>query len=120
MEEIINDNKLISETTVDDPTKIINTACIKAASIAKKAKKKDFYDLYFILNSGLIDTKGLKDAMLSKHYDQDLLATFCYSVGYFDDLDDDEIPSQYVQYPWKQIKKFFRKFQESFFKTITK
>ena len=120
MNENVKENELNSESVVDDPTTVINVACVKAASIAKKAKKKDFYDLYFILNSGLLDAKGLKDAMLSKYYDQDMLAAFCYSVGYFDDVEDEEIPSQYIQYSWKQIKKFFRKFQETFFKAIAK
>ncbi len=120
MIEKVKEDELNSESMIDDPNAVINVACVKAASIAKKAKKKDFYDLYFILNSGLLDAKGLKDAMLSKYCDQDMLAAFCYSVGYFDDVEDEEIPSQYTQYSWKQIKKFFRKFQESFFKAIIK
>jgi Nucleotidyl transferase AbiEii toxin, Type IV TA system len=78
-------------------------APMKLDAIAGRGKKKDFYDLYFLLE------KMTLPQLLALHYEKFRLSTTFHivkSLTYFDDAEDDDDPIMIrMEISWEEVKK---------------
>jgi len=85
--------------------KDIDAACIKLSAISARGSKKDFVDLYYILQT--IDLNTLIQKFQEKYsktkYNYSHLLK---SLTYFTDADLDPEPDYLVQIDWETVKKF--------------
>lgn len=84
-------------------------AAMKLVAITDRGTKKDYIDLYFLVN------KGLTFEAMFKLYDQKYkllktnLFTLIKSISYFDAAEGTEMPDMIVKTSWTEVKKFFQK-----------
>ena len=81
---------------------IENIAVMKLLAIARRGVKKDFFDLYFILERYSIDQIIIKFETLLPHVD---LFHILKSLTYFDDAEPDGDPKMLIKTSWTQVKK---------------
>ncbi len=81
---------------------IIDIGCMKLAAITGRGKKRDFYDLYFILQR--FSLSELLDFYQTKYYDSSLQLVL-KSITYFEDAESDEDPNLFETRSWKDVKK---------------
>jgi hypothetical protein len=89
---------------------LLDIGCMKIDAISSRGTKRDFVDLYFILNKLKIDLKSFfkyfeqkyGPAGFNRHH-------VLKSLIYFDDADKDPEPEMLVDYSWAEIKRFFNK-----------
>ena len=92
-----------------DISDVRDITAMKIAAIMDRGTKKDFIDLYFIVNRGLSLEKCLK------YYDKKYkaLANNIYSIitslSYFVDAEESEMPKMLTNVDWGRIKTFFEK-----------
>lgn len=90
-----------------DIASLKDIAAMKIDAIATRGAKRDFYDLYFILQSGYILTELFN--FYEKKY-QKLASNLVHikkSLVYFDDAEPEENPKMLKKITWEEIKKFF-------------
>ncbi len=88
---------------------IRDIACMKLDAIATRGSKKDFIDLYFILDQHYSLEKIL--SLFQKKYkqiDYNILHLF-KSLVYFTDADKDPMPHMFVDVSWERVKQFLKK-----------
>ncbi len=84
-------------------------ALMKLVAIANRGSRKDFIDLYFILQGGLALPNLFKD-LKKKYRDQDFNAYHILkSLNYFADAEKEPLPRMLVPFQWKQAKDFFKR-----------
>lgn len=76
-------------------------AAIKIAAITGRGSKKDFIDIYFILQK--MSLHEIMEAYLAKYNDGSLFMAL-KSFVYFDDADDDEMPNMFSTINWQDVK----------------
>ena len=76
---------------------------MKLAAITGRGSKKDFIDLYFLLQSYSLDE--MLNLYSQKYYDGSIFLVL-KSLSYFDDADKDEIPSMLKIINWEKVKSF--------------
>ncbi len=81
---------------------IIDIGCMKLAAITGRGKKRDFYDLYFILQR--FSLSELLDIYQTKYYDSSLQLVL-KSITYFEDAELDEDPRLFETVSWSDVKK---------------
>lgn len=86
---------------------------MKMNAITGRGKKRDFYDLYFLLK--YFDFQTLVDSFCQKYPDGStwLLAK---SVTYFEDAEADEMPEIFQQIEWEEVKQKIKTEALQFFK----
>lgn len=78
-------------------------ACMKALAIAQRGSKKDFFDLWFLMNKRGITLQGLlKD--LEKKYSGYNPGIFLKALTFFEDAEKET--NEYVEPFWEDIKRF--------------
>lgn len=87
---------------------IVDIACTKIMTISMRGSKKDFIDVYFLLQKytlhDLLEKVALKYESI--HYnDKHILK----SLVYFDDADGQPMPRMHKDVNWEDVKKFFSK-----------
>lgn len=82
---------------------------MKLEAIATRGKKRDFVDLYFILQKIASLKKIIK--LYKKKYGQfgNKMLHILKSLTYFEDAEKDEMPKMLMPANWKEIKNFFEK-----------
>jgi hypothetical protein len=80
---------------------IEDIAAIKLSAITGRGSKKDFIDLYFLLN--WMSLNEMLNFYLEKYMDGSLFLVL-KSIIYFDDADTDELPDMLVPVSWKMVK----------------
>lgn len=88
---------------------IRDIACMKLDAIATRGSKKDFIDLYFILDQCYSLEKVL--SLFQKKYKKiDYNSIHLLkSLVYFVDADVEPIPHMFIDIQWEQVKQFFKK-----------
>jgi hypothetical protein len=76
-------------------------AAMKLAAITSRGTKKDFIDVFFLLNRFSLP-EMLK--FYEKKYHDGSVFLVLKSLTYFEDADQDETPKMYVAYNWEKIK----------------
>jgi len=86
-------------------------APMKVAAIADRGLKRDFIDLYFILEKQRILTLGDALDLYDKKFGvlQQNKVHILKSLNYFDDADKDEVPQMIEPIDWLTVKKFFER-----------
>ncbi|MFZ2970082.1 MAG: nucleotidyl transferase AbiEii/AbiGii toxin family protein [Minisyncoccia bacterium] len=94
-----------------DIADIRDIAAMKIAAISDRNTKKDFIDLYFIIEAEKI--LSLKDAL--KLYDEKFKALkqnqvhILKSLQYFDDAEKEAMPKMIKSVSWQNVKNYFQK-----------
>lgn len=87
---------------------IIDIAAMKMAAISERGTKRDFIDLYFILQT-------ITFAEIFNFYDrkyQKLSSNLVHikkSLVYFEDAENEPMPKMIISVSWEKVKKFFEK-----------
>lgn len=76
-------------------------AAMKLAAITSRGTKKDFIDVFFLLNR--FSLPEMLDFYAKKYHDGSVFLVL-KSLTYFEDADQDETPKMYVEYDWEKTK----------------
>ena len=95
-----------------------NIALMKIVAIGGRGAKKDFFDLYQILNKCKISLKELADGLIQKFGTNVNYANVIMGLSYFEDAEQEILPKTFVDYNWEEIKDYFINFQKEFYKII--
>jgi len=88
--------------------KIADIAAMKTAAISERGTKRDFIDLYFILQKiTLSEALNFYDRKYEKLSSN--LIHIKKSLVYFEDAEKDPMPRMLISVSWQEVKKFFRK-----------
>jgi len=83
---------------------IEDIACTKLQTVGMRGSKKDFIDLYFLLQHASLNT--LLDDTKKKYAESDYSETHILkSLVYFDDADAQPMPRMHKDVSWEQVKK---------------
>lgn len=99
---------------------IPDIAVMKITAIGGRGAKKDFFDLYNILNREDISVLDLAEGLVQKCGNNINYFNTIMGLSYFEDAEQELLPKTYVEYDWDKIKKFFVKFQSEFQKQLEK
>jgi predicted nucleotidyltransferase component of viral defense system len=80
---------------------MVDIAAMKIAAVTGRGSKKDFVDLYFLLQQ--MDIAQILDHYVAKYKDGSLFMTL-KSIIYFDDADKDEMPNMFSDLTWNEVK----------------
>lgn len=97
---------------------ILDIAVMKVTAIGGRGAKKDFFDLYNILNECNIKVDELAKGLIEKCGNNINYANTIMGLSYFEDAEKEILPEIFVEYDWEQIKKFFLLFQTDFQKSL--
>ena len=97
---------------------ILDIAVMKVVAIGGRGAKKDFFDLYNILNKSNITIDELAKGLLQKYGTNINFANIIMGLSYFEDAEQEILPKTFVEYNWEEIKKFFINFQTNFYKQL--
>ena len=97
---------------------ILDIAVMKVVAIGGRGAKKDFFDLYNILNKSNITIDELAKGLLQKYGTNINYANIIMGLSYFEDAEQEILPKTFVEYNWEEIKKFFINFQTNFYKQL--
>ncbi|MEW6684752.1 MAG: nucleotidyl transferase AbiEii/AbiGii toxin family protein [Candidatus Edwardsbacteria bacterium] len=103
---LIYPTKIFQQVRIAD---LQDIAAMKLAAIAARGRKRDFIDLYFILQNSL-DWKTIFNTYEKKY--RNLSEAFLHlmkSLSYFEDAEKDTIPLMIEKVRWAEVKKFFEK-----------
>lgn len=96
----------------------LDIAVMKVVAIGGRGAKKDFFDLYNILNKNNITIDELAKGLIEKCGNNINYANTIMGLSYFEDAEQEILPKTFVEYDWEEIKKFFIKFQSEFEKEL--
>ena len=99
---------------------ILDIAIMKIVAIGGRGAKKDFFDLYQILNKCNISLEDLADGLIQKYGNNVNYANVIMGLSYFEDAEQEILPKTFIEYNWEEIKKYFINFQQEFYKVIDK
>ena len=96
---------------------IKDIACMKLDAISTRGTKRDFIDLYFILqNEALTDVlKWFEQKYKGLQYN---LTHIVKSLTYFEDAEKEVMPKMLIDVSWLQIKQFFKEETENLAKRL--
>ena len=77
-------------------------AAMKIAAITNRGTKKDFIDIYFLLNH--FSLKEIMDFYLAKYPDSSSFLSY-KSLSYFVDADNQVMPKMLIPANWEKVKK---------------
>ena len=99
---------------------ILDIAIMKIVAIGGRGAKKDFFDLYEILNNCNISLSTLAKGLIQKCGANVNYANIVMGLSYFEDAEQEILPKTFVEYNWDEIKKFFVSFQQKFYEELEK
>ena len=92
--------------------KIASVLDIAVMKIVAIGAKKDFFDLYNIIEKCNITIDELVEGLIQKCGDNVNYVNIIMGLSYFEDAEDEILPNTFVTYNWEDIKKFFLEFQK--------
>ncbi len=93
---------------------ILDIAIMKLVAIGGRGAKKDFFDLYNILNKNDIMILELANGLLQKCGENTNYASVIMGLSYFEDAEQEILPKTFIEYDWEKIKRYFIDFQPKF------
>lgn len=103
-----------------DIADIKDIAPMKIAAISDRGVKRDFIDLYFIVERKKILTLAESFELYNKKFknlNQNKIHIL-KSLVYFEDAEEDVMPEMYEKVSWKEVKDFFKKEQKKLLKNL--
>ena len=97
---------------------VLDIAVMKIVAIGGRGAKKDFFDLYNIIEKCNITIDELVEGLIQKCGDNVNYVNIIMGLSYFEDAEDEILPDTFVNYDWQKIKEFFIKFQSDFQKKL--
>ena len=97
---------------------ILDIAVMKIIAIGGRGAKKDFFDLYNIINNNNITIDELINGLIKKSGNNINYVNTIMGLSYFEDAELEILPKPFVEYDWEKIKKFFISFQKDFEKKL--
>ncbi len=91
---------------------VLDIAVMKMVAIGGRGAKKDFFDLYNIIQKCNITIDELVNGLMQKCGDNINYVNIIMGLSYFEDADDEILPKTFIPYNWDDIKKFFIEFQK--------
>ena len=113
-------NKMIEQYVTNEEipnlkmASIIDIAIMKIVAIGGRGARKDFFDLYNIINQLDIKTLDLAKGLIKKCGNDINYASVIMGLSYFEDAEQEILPETFVEYDWDEIKNFFINFQKEF------
>ncbi len=117
-------NKVINNfVTADELPKlkmasVLDIAVMKVVAIGGRGSKKDFFDLYNIMNKCKISIEEIANGLVQKCGEKTNYVNIIMGLSYFEDAEQEELPKLYIEYDWKKIKEFFINMQQDFQRVI--
>ena len=99
---------------------ILDIAIMKVAAIGGRGAKKDFFDLYNIINKCKISIKEFAEGLIEKCGNKTNYVNIIMGLSYFEDAEQEILPKTFVEYNWEEIKEFFINYQREFKEYIEK
>ena len=93
---------------------VLDIAVMKVVAIGGRGAKKDFFDLYNIMNKSNITLDELAKGLIQKCGNNVNYLNIIMGLSYFEDAEQEILPKTFVEYDWEDIKRFFIKFQNDF------
>lgn len=115
---VINEFVKIKEMPYLKLASVLDIAVMKIVAIGGRGAKKDFFDLYNILNSLDISIVKLAEGLIQKCGDNVNYVNIIMGLSYFEDAENELLPKVFVDYDWDKIKNFFIDFQKQFQKSL--
>ena len=94
----------LEEAVIDNQIRIAglkDIAAMKIAAITNRGTKKDFVDLFFLLQT--FNIKEIIEFYQVKYFDANLF-TVMLSLVYFDDAEKEDMPKMLIPTAWKDVK----------------
>ncbi len=110
--KVIKDFVKVEEMSKLKLASILDIAVMKLVAIGGRGAKKDFFDLYNIIEKCNINIDELVNGLIQKCGNNVNYVNIIMGLSYFEDAEDEILPNTFVDYNWENIKKFFIKFQE--------
>ena len=85
---------------------------MKLVAIGGRGAKKDFFDLYNIIEKCNIRSYELVNGLKQKCGENINYVNIIMGLSYFEDAEDEILSNTFVNYNWENIKKFFIEFQK--------
>lgn len=82
-------------------------AAMKLAAIMDRGKKRDFIDLFVLIEHGLSFDDMLELYDQKYHALENNLFSLIRAINYFDEADATEMPNMLIPLSWEDVKKFF-------------
>ncbi|MEF2642323.1 MAG: hypothetical protein U0O04_08260 [Clostridia bacterium] len=119
-------NKIINKLVIPQEmpklkmASILDIAIMKIVAIGGRGAKKDFFDLYNIINKCKISIKELAEGLIEKCGNKTNYVNIIMGLSYFEDAEQEILPKTFVEYNWEEIKEFFINYQKEFKEYIEK
>lgn len=97
---------------------IIDIAIMKIVAIGGRGSKKDFFDLYYIIQKCHISISELAEGLIRKCGNHINYVNIIMGLSYFEDAEEEILPKTYVECDWRKIKEFYLKIQPEFEKEL--
>ena len=97
---------------------IIDIAIMKIVAIGGRGSKKDFFDLYYIIQKCHISVSELAKGLIRKCGNHINYVNIIMGLSYFGDAEEEILPKTYVECDWNKIKEFYLKIQPEFEKEL--
>ena len=97
---------------------IIDIAIMKIVAIGGRGSKKDFFDLYYIIQKCHISISELAEGLIRKCGNHINYVNIIMGLSYFEDAEEEILPKTYVECDWSKIKEFYLKIQPEFEKEL--
>lgn len=97
---------------------LTDLVAMKCIAIIQRGTKKDFFDLYFLIEYLSLTPEIIIKILKKKFQNEEVLKSFTFGIGFFDDAEEEELPQTYVTYSWEKIKNFFMQLQQKLNKII--
>ena len=110
--------RLLSPLIVEEGIRLLSIkdiGCMKLAAITGRGKKRDFFDLYFILKQ--FSLSDLLEWYQLKYYDSSLQLVL-KSLTYFEDAENDEDPLLTEDLSWDKVKGSISQAFSSYYKSL--
>ena len=91
---------------------VLDISVMKIVAIGGRGAKKDFFDLYNIIEKCNITIDELVEGLIQKCGDNVNYVNIIMGLSYFEDAEDEILPNTFTDYNWENIKKFFIEFQK--------
>ena len=92
---------------------LIDIACMKIIAIAQWGAKKDFYDLFWIIQELSLSPEAILNALDRKFGKGKWpCAAIIHSLIFFEDAEPEPLPFCFKEASWEAIKEFFHRFDQ--------
>ena len=110
--EVIKDFVKAEEMPKLKIASVLDIAVMKMVAIGGRGAKKDFFDLYNIIERCNISVGELVNGLIQKCGESINYVNIIMGLSYFEDAEDEMLPNTFVDYNWESIKEFFIEFQK--------